>query len=215
MRKILFLLVLTLLCGIMSACGGPEGPYKGPRTATVWLEQSEITPAMILGACSEWMPVNAFCVMTATKAEATIQISINRDAVLLPNRHCQVLPQTIPPTPTKPFTGIVMPVNCAYRDPDGSVDTAWIEGVMTHEIGHSMGIWWHVPETCDGSGHRYPGDSLKTAPDGTKICGPAIMNGGDEDWMDDPRNVHYTNLDGLSFGLRDPLWPTSLRDHPP
>jgi hypothetical protein len=46
---------------------------------------------------------------------------------------------------------------------DGDDDVA---AVLAHEIGHALGIWWHVPEDCDDAGE--PGTPA--------VCGPALMN---------------------------------------
>jgi hypothetical protein len=68
-------------------------------------------------------------------------------------------------------------------------DALW--PVVSHEIGHELGIWTHVPTDCDDP-------ETRTHPELGPVCGPALMN----------PMVHrglrgITVLDHAAYDLRD------------
>jgi len=69
-------------------------------------------------------------------------------------------------------------------------DQKKFRAVMTHEIGHQVGIWRHVPLSCKGEPLRHPSGAL--------VCGSAVMNA-----VLDGDITYVTVIDGLAFDLRN------------
>ena len=73
---------------------------------------------------------------------------------------------------------------------DGTAEPNMFRTVMGHEIGHQLGVWAHVPESCS--------EAHVTHPTGGPLCGQALMNP-----MYDSNISFMTALDHLAFEMRD------------
>jgi hypothetical protein len=85
----------------------------------------------------------------------------------------------------------------------GAFEPGQLKAVMTHEVGHQLGIWDHVPYAPECK-------DAKTHPGGRKVCGPAVMNP-----HYNPRIGYVTEIDALAFDVRDREHSVLIGDIPP
>lgn len=188
MTKItLFLMAAAAAAG----CAGGAQPYvaDGPpseiRTVTVWIHDH---PALrhntaVLG-CDIWYPEGIRCDITADEGAADVRVYAH-DSPCMPRADGTFTLATAFGDHT-----IVFETSCFGRDADGGIEAHAFRIVMGHEIGHQLGIWAHVPETCD--------EAHVTHPTGGPVCGQALMNA----FYD--TNVSFeTAMDHLAFEMRD------------
>ena len=97
---------------------------------------------------------------------------------------------------------IKMMMRCLTQK-DGVYDAHQFAAVVTHEVGHQLGIWEHVPylPKCEDA---------KTHPTGAKVCGKAVMNPYYDEDVD-----YVTDVDALAFDMRDPKYSVLVSDVPP
>jgi hypothetical protein len=159
-------LVFVLL--ILSAC---VGEIQGSRNETGWRtlrvtieDHQDLDKNAIIAGANEWNIVSVQAILVPP-SEAAISVKHN-------DEECVAGRAKNPPAAHAYPTNVIdFYVNgCNGRTADGKIDPAWLSKVMTHEFGHLLGVWDHIPIECDDpdEGYKY----LK----GQKICGPAILN---------------------------------------
>lgn len=213
MRANVFL--LTLAAWAASSCGSSQKPPKGhrpdakdvPYEIGVWVEDDPRMPKnVVFKGCAAWKAKNVTCVETPSKELADIRIYAD-DGV------CVVTDDMGTPDDPKDdkkrttlawaYSGgdIKMMMRC-LTSKDGVYDAHQFAAVVTHEVGHQLGVWEHVP---------YPPkcESAKTHPTGGKVCGTAVMNPYYDEKVD-----YVTDIDALAFDLRDPRYSVLVNDVP-
>ena len=183
--KILLLVTAALTA---AACAGPvryvrpDRPPDPPAYAlSVWIDDHPLLDlADVVRGCIEWRAKGVICRLAADPASADVRISVDDK-------------------PCVPDAEGLKTLALAYHDGrivfmpkcfDGSTDYVrrLFRAVMTHEVGHEVGIWEHVPLKCDGKAASH---------DGRPICGPAVMNR-----LADADLGFVTVVDSLAFEAR-------------
>jgi hypothetical protein len=208
-------LLIALAAYAASSCGGSQKPPKGHKpdatdvayTIDVWVEDDPRMPKdVVFTGCAKWKAKNVTCVQTEMKATADIRIYAEDDVCVVKDDNG---------TPDDPkddrmattlawaYSGgdIKMMMRCLTQK-DGVYDAHQFAAVVTHEVGHQLGIWEHVPypPKCE--------DALEH-PSGVKVCGKAVMN----PYYDEKVDV-VTEIDALAFDLRDPKHSVLVIDVP-
>lgn len=169
----------------------------------IWIETSpNLAPEDMLKGCEAWAVKGIRCAIVTDRRASEVQVYDD------PKNECKPDKDGVMAIAWAHAGGkIVMHTPCMRKwYKFGSLDRDEVRAVFTHEIGHQLGIWNHVPNTCDLAKINPKTSKLKTHPNGTKICGKAIMNPAY-----DPSVDFVTLLDGLAFDLRD-AWSAVVSD---
>lgn len=209
-------LLLALAAWAATSCGSSQKPpSKGyrpdagdpPYAITVWVESDPRLPKdLVFKGCAAWKAKNVTCTEASSKTFAQIRVYAD-------DGECRVKDDMGTPDDPKDdktrttlawaYSGgdIKMMMRC-LRQKGSGYDAKQIAGVVTHEVGHQLGIWEHVP---------YPPkcEDAKTHPKGGKVCGVAVMNPYYDDDVD-----YVTAIDALAFDLRDPRYSVLVNDVP-
>ncbi len=164
--------------------GDPGSDYRVP----VWVQpHPDLDPDDVVAGCDVWAAVGVSCTAT-TDAAAPIRVYAS-DAPCIPDTEGHVV------LATAYGDGIIVFENrCLARDLIGRVDRQEFATVFGHELGHELGIWEHVPASCD--------EPHLTHPRSGPVCGRALMNP-----FYDPGVDVLMVPDALAFDLRSPDAP--------
>jgi hypothetical protein len=211
------ILTMTLAAWAAStSCGSSQKPPKShtPDASDkrfdidVWIEDDPRMPAeLVLDGCGRWKAKNVFCRRVASKIFADIRIYAD-------DGKCVVNDDMDTPDDPKDdktrttlawayWGGDIKMMMACLTHKDGVYDAHQFAAVMTHEVGHQLGIWNHVP---------YPPEckDAKTHPSGKKVCGAAVMN----PYYDKDVTV-VTDIDALAFDVRDMKYSVLIDDDVP
>lgn len=185
--------LMAFLAAATAGCAGqidgepyvPEDPPSEMQTVRVWVQDSPglLHNASVLG-CDIWYPEGIRCDITADQRHADVRIYAHDTPCMVRSDGTFTLA-----TAFGDHT-IVVESQCMGHQADGTLDPAMFRTVLGHEIGHQLGIWAHVPETC--------GEPHVTHPTGGPVCGQALMNP-----MYDANISFMTAMDHLAFEMRD------------
>jgi hypothetical protein len=185
--------VSLILC--LTGCGSdpdpdptwPDAPVddSGISAVNVWVqEHPDLLHNAASAGCDLWYAEGVRCDIVADPLKA--QVLVYADDL-----GCPVNPDgTVTLATAYPNRVIVFQTKCLVRGADGRVDPAEFTTVMGHEVGHQIGIWGHVPETC--------AEPHLTHPTGGPLCGQALMNPNIESGI-----RFMTAQDHLAFTMRD------------
>ena len=153
----------------------------------LWVEDHpSLSKPDALKGCQEWAPKGVQCALAESKERADIRVTADMKACIPDEKGKRTLALA--------YKGgdVVFMMQC-FRKSDDTYDVHEFRAVMTHEVGHEIGVWEHVPEDCDDK--EQPAIVL---PDGKKVCGQAVMNPYYEEkiWF-------VTEIDSLAFDIRD------------
>lgn len=187
-------LSLSLLA---SACSGPARYARTDPPAfalAVWTDADRLPNRQdALKACAEWTAKGVVCSLTDDGRRADIRV--------------RATPSTCVPGPdglivlALAYPGGLIEVRTDCLKDGGVLDAKKFRAVLTHEIGHQIGIWDHVQVQCDGKEPKHC--------NGAPVCGPAVMNPTVD------RDVDYvTETDGPAFDLRKRAWSALEKFHP-
>ncbi len=156
---------------ISSSCGHAKvNPDRArqPRVMYVWIDADpRLDRVLTIVACNRWNVVNVLCMETPLKKDADVRVTVD-------DRDCRR-------RDAKGALSGTVTLAEAYRNGDVRMLSRCLDktGVMfevrqyaavfAHEIGHVLGVWDHVAETCAS-------DAPKHRRSGKRICGPALMN---------------------------------------
>jgi hypothetical protein len=178
---------LTVLAASLGACAFPVRYALRDTPAyslSVWLDkESLLDPEDALKSCAEWLPKGVVCRLAEDEDSADVRVSAADDECLPDKDGMRTLALA--------FRGgrIVFNSRC-FRQSDGSYDRHMFRAVMTHELGHEIGIWTHVPGDCDKDTPKHP--------NGQQVCGIAVMNK-----TYDGSVWFITVIDAMAFDMRD------------
>lgn len=207
--------VLMVFVALATSCATPPKRAApaidsfGDSIVPVWIENDSGLPVdVLLAGCAYWQPFKIRC-------ERTMDIKAARVRVRADKTKCNTEDKIRKLAWAKPGGEIVMEVDC-LKDFFGRFDRKLIRITFAHELGHELGIWDHVPSTCDPkevAEERKVYDkylTVKKHPGGKQVCGTAVMN----PWIHDLS--YLTEIDGLAFDLRDKYWRVvTVPDEPP
>jgi len=204
-------LLLTLAAWAASSCGGPQGPKEhrpggpGPAyTVRIWIQSDARLPrAAILAGCGKWQAERITCLEVGTPELAKIRVYADDDACHVTDPRDSA-DKTVHTYLAWAFQGgdIKMMMLCMPHK-DAAYDPKYFSGVVTHEVGHQLGIWDHVPLSCKDK------DVKIHSGDGRKICGKAVMNP-----YYDPDIDYVTDIDAMAFDERDVDYSVLVGDLP-
>jgi hypothetical protein len=189
--RVAAIMLFSLSAAAASAgCGGAidEKPVSSQArfVVSMWVQDHPDLPLRaVLDGCANWRPEGVACAVTTDRAAAQVQVVVNEDACGTDDA------EGIQRIAWAGHNGVVhLRGACVTHDDAGHIDEQDVAAVIGHEVGHELGIWDHVPETCT---EDHPVDA-----EGGDICGAALMNP-----YYDP-TVHFlTAMDGLAFKHRD------------
>jgi len=175
------------LTAALLSCAGPVRYLRQDPPAyslSLWIDVRHglLDPEDALKGCAEWRAKGVACAMAADRDSADVVISLS-DAACLPDKDgYRTLAWAF-----RDDSHIEFVADCFRRG--GGYDRGLFRSVMTHEIGHVVGIWRHVPLKCDP---KAPEGSLDRS-----VCGIAVMNPLHDDDVD-----FVTVIDSLAFEAR-------------
>jgi hypothetical protein len=176
---------LAILACALGSCATavPYLPHDRPSfILSIWLEKkSLLNPADVLAACSEWRAKGVVCRLVVTRTEADVAVEVDETPCDIDADMNVVLARAWREG------RIEFIADCFGRR--GDYNRAKFRAVLTHELGHVIGIWEHVPKKCRGAPKH---------PSGRPVCGIAVMNSHYDDDVD-----FITVVDGMAFDLRD------------
>ncbi len=189
--RVLALLALALLPFV--ACSNVPPPryvnpqHGKPTTVTVWLDpRTGLPPQDTLAGCNYWNETDVRCVLTHNVVESDVAI-IADDHPCSPNEK-----GSYDIAFASPARVISVRIDCFYDTSRvAGFDAEEYRSVIAHEVGHEIGIWDHVPHSCEKP-------EEKAKPPASRLCGDAIMNPSY-----DPRVSYLTPADAVAFARRD------------
>ncbi|OGL73714.1 hypothetical protein A3C96_02875 [Candidatus Uhrbacteria bacterium RIFCSPHIGHO2_02_FULL_60_10] len=183
---------ISLFCGalclaLLNACATPTRIKTVDRpvySLTMWLEKHPLLNAeSALRGCQQWQPKGVICRLTTKRSEANVFVLAVEKPCRPEEDGKRVLARAYAESKL-----IAVYADC-FLNGAGAYDHDIFQIVMTHEIGHQVGIWEHVAEKCTEQTPRHP--------NGRSVCGEAAMNP-----TVDERVNYITEIDGLAFDLR-------------
>lgn len=176
---------IAVLASLMS-CAAPVRYALMDRPAyslTVWLEKDPLLERDdALKGCNEWRSKGVVCRLTEREDEADVRVSTADGECLTDEDGYRTLAIAYRDG------RIVFNSRCFRKS--GGYDRHMFRSVMTHELGHEIGIWQHIPKDCAKDTPRHS--------NGQPVCGIAVMNKtyDDDVWF-------VTVIDAMAFDLRD------------
>ena len=183
--------IATLAAATLAGCAAGPIRYvptdKPAYTLSLWLAKKPLLdPVDVLASCNEWQVKGVTCRLAASRQTADVVIDVGAMPCHVDGDGNRTLAYST-------RDGHIVLFSSCFEQ-RGRYDYRRLRTVITHEIGHVMGIWDHVPAECDGAATPPP---LKH-PSGRAVCGAALMN------LQYDRDVPFvTDIDGLAFDLRD------------
>lgn len=167
-------------------------------TLNIWIQPDPRLPReAVMKGCSQWKAERITCVAVDAPEKARVRIYANDDACHVQDKKDVTVWHTYLAWAHQ-GGDIKMMMGCMPHK-DGAYDPHYFAGVVTHEVGHEIGIWEHVPDVCDDKDTKTPNPDIKThAKSGKKICGQAVMNEYYHDAID-----YVTEIDAMAFDERE------------
>ncbi len=191
MAKMMAVIIASALCGCASDAGdagswSPAPPADdGTRAVKVWVQDHPLLRHNAAAeGCDLWYPEGIRCDLDADERDADVRVYAY-DGPCTKNAD-----GTYTLAMASPDRNVVVWTQCFRPTPDAKIDDDAFRTVMGHEIGHQLGVWLHVPETC--------AEPHLTHPSGGPVCGQALMNP-----IYDPNVSFITGQDHLAFEMRD------------
>lgn len=190
MKSLALALATVFALGSLSCSNSPKrySPTGkiDPIPLMIWVDPGSAIPKDdLLKACEEWQVMGIQCHLITSKSNADIRVYFDtKDPCAADKKGHRTLATA--------WKGgrIVFYRNCYGKMKSASVRKMF-RAIATHEVGHQLGIWKHVPESCKSK-------KVKTHPNGKKICGEAVMNPLYE------KDIWFvTPVDKLAFDIRD------------
>lgn len=181
----------VVLCFLLCACGDNafnlyHAEPEAFRTVTVWVEPHPDVPAdLAREACEAWRPEGVLCELAASSEEALIRIR----AFTGP---CEKREDGMYPLGWATEGGdVTLMIECLRKFGGTPVGKRVLWPVISHEVGHELGVWTHVPTGCEDP-------EVMTHPELGPVCGAALMNPSVHDGL-----YGITVIDHAAYDLRD------------
>lgn len=179
------------LCGCSPAADDAPRPWvpieplgEGMSEVVVWVQDHPfLKRGTVSDGCVVWHPEGVRCRIADDEASADVRVFADDGACVKNDDGSYTLATAYPDRV------IVVRMRCFRTAFGGGVDERKLATVMGHEIGHELGVWEHVPKTCDGPHLTHPSDG--------PVCGRALMNP-----MYDKEVSFMTVHDHLAFEMR-------------
>lgn len=189
MRSARTFFAFAVMASISLSCAGVKRyARRDPARYSLHLwvdDHPSLSKPDALKGCQEWAPKGVTCALVESKHRADIRVTADMKACVPDEKGKRTLALA--------YKGgdVVFMMQC-FKKGDG-YDQHQFRAVMTHEVGHEIGVWEHVPEDCDDKEHK-----AIVLEDGKKVCGQAVMNPYYEEkiWF-------VTEIDSLAFDVRD------------
>ncbi|MFA5853539.1 MAG: hypothetical protein WC866_00475 [Patescibacteria group bacterium] len=175
-------------------------PHDTPRTLPIWIEDDPRMPKeAVMRGCQKWKAKNITCIEVLAPEDSKIQIYADDGICVERDEKGAVTRRTL----AWAFYGgrVTMMANCLTKTLDGAFDPHQLSAVVTHEVGHQLGIWDHVPGSCTEEGIAIHEET------GRGICGVAVMNK-----YYNPRVSIVTVVDAMAFDERNPEFSLAISD---
>ncbi len=140
----------------------PPPPIDGnDLTAVFWFQPDPaLDPERLMAGCRMWGNTGLICARADHEAGAEIRVLATHDGC--PSNGGRVVLGLA----DRSRRTIEIMVDCG---PELRLDAEQLMLIFLHEVGHAVGMWFHVPPDCSLA-------DAATAPNGEKACGQALMN---------------------------------------
>lgn len=178
---------------ILAACGDDIPSYdlydaepESFQTILVWVDpHPDVPPELAREACESWRPEGVLCALAASSEEADVRIHAF-------NGPCEENDDGTYPLGYAVGGGdITLIIECLRRFGGEPIAESALWPTISHEVGHQLGIWTHVPADCEDPG-------VLDHPEVGPVCGTALMNP-----MVHRGLVGITLIDHYAYELRD------------
>lgn len=190
MTRLITALTILSFAAMSAACAAvvyepPCWEEDAELVVGLWIQEHPDLPANhVYISCDMWAGIGLACV-PADRDVADIQVYADESpCVPKPNGN-----RTLALAYSE--GAIEVNIQCLNRISDDMINLNEFRIMMAHEIGHLIGIWDHVPDSCED-------EKVTIHPLGISICGPAIMNS-----LTHPEIYEMTENDWLAYDLRD------------
>lgn len=156
---------------LLAACGDNLASYdlyahdpESFRTVTVWVDpHPDVSADVAVRACEAWRPEGVLCASAASSLDGLIRIHAY-------DGPCEENDDGTYPLGYATEGGdITLMIACLHRFGGTPVAEDALWPVVSHEVGHELGIWRHVPTDCADP-------EIMTHPEYGPVCGTALMN---------------------------------------
>lgn len=171
-------------------CGQWE--EAGSPCISIWAPDDINLPrSEIMGGCDLWADTGLKCVFVDEDDRGLADVEIySRDAA------CVAQPDGTVVLARAHWNGAIVSES-ACMQAGGYLDLRLFRNTMGHELGHLLGIWDHVPGSCDDP-------DVKNHNDGPGICGKALMNPYINADLEE-----ITSMDWLAYDMRNTNTPSA------
>ena len=145
--------------------GEPEQYYQ----LDLWVEDHpDIDPEIVRLGCEAWAPEGLMCDLVEAPEEADLVVEVDTSEVCEIQDHSLFRETYFLGEKTQ--EGLTVLHLACLQDTDTASQDDILRAVSAHEVGHQVGIYFHVWPDCRTVDERDPGEA------GPPLCGPAIMN---------------------------------------
>jgi hypothetical protein len=138
-RLFLCLAAVTAACGDNITYDLYEDEPGDTKTVTVWVDpHPEADAAFAAEACEAWRPEGIVCEAAASRYEALIRIHAYAGACEERDDGTYVLAYAVE------GGDITLMIECLRKFGGTPIDPDLLWPTIAHEVGHELGIWWHV-----------------------------------------------------------------------
>lgn len=137
-----------------------------PMYVKTWVDPaSPLPPLDVLAGCNVWNEADIYCTLVPDRDDADVRVLLSPHKCEKNEDDAYVL------ATASSDRKIEVRWGCFANGKEPNLERLRLS--MAHEFGHQWGIWKHVEVDCPANPER--------GPDGTAICGRALMNANEND----------------------------------